>query len=471
MLATFSARDLGVLRWLGVVLSWGALLLLVPLPSGATDVCALTGTALRAELEPGAAQIAEAYAKTALGMASGGNPIERACNWTCGSGPVITPMRNAFGFLQYNCSSTTAPPGTRRRTGTKTDSEMGLSITDDEYRKEADKIFRSASTGVGDLMRVPPSLEIVSRDGDVKKLTDAVEAIPGATWMKFSSTSVVNVGADGITRDGPARVLIRVPDSQNPPRFEQWIQIAIKDSTGKLGRNVDFLAVQLRPDATSPTVPTVAFRGYSRTTSGFVLEGPRSGFPLTKCYSCHTSGLRAVIPAPAGARAAGRSVEGTMLTGPDIASQLAHIKDITSQVGVFGPTGYTASLNGPPLGPSTQPGRAEFVEKGFPARPPNRAKVPGCAAGLSAPRRQEIVNRMDCQLCHDGKERGILNAGTNLRTIRHKVVENTVAPMPPDVTGPDGLTPSERKVLFECLQAEYAEILQKWLTSDLLIVP
>jgi hypothetical protein len=132
-----------------------------------------------------------------------------------------------------------------------------------------------------------------------------------------------------------------------------------------------------------------------------------------------------------------------MLSGPDLNSQLDHVFEITSVLGVVGPAGYTLSQNGPPLGPSTRPGRAEFVAKGLPARP-DRAKVPACAAGLTAPRRQEIVDRMNCQQCHDGKDRGILNAGTSLKTLSHKVVDNRVAPMPPGVTDPGGLTASER---------------------------
>jgi hypothetical protein len=72
-----------------------------------------------------------------------------------------------FGFLQYNCHTTTAPSGTLRATGRNTDSEMGLSVTDDGYRVATDKIFPSGSTGVGDLMRVPPSLVLASQSADV----------------------------------------------------------------------------------------------------------------------------------------------------------------------------------------------------------------------------------------------------------------------------------------------------------------
>ncbi len=464
MLSTFSARDSGVLRRLRAVIVWGVLFPLAPTPSGATDVCGLTGTTLQDELKGGAAQIAAAYARmdpSDLLSLNGG-----ACNWTCGSGRVVTPMIKAFAFLQYNCSSTTAPPSIRGRTGPGTASQMGLSITDDEYRKEADKIFRSASSGVGDLMRVPPSLELNSQSGDVKTLTDAVEAIPGATWMKFSSTSVSN------DRDGAARVIIRVPDTKKPPRFEQWIQIAINEGTGKLGRNVDFLGVQLLPDTPSSPLeddrPVVAFRGYSRTPTGFVPEGGSSS-ELSKCYSCHPSGLRAVIPARVGARAAGGGVaikpEGTIpLTGPEnITAITTEVKD-TKKPSVFGPTGYTALENGPPLGPSSRTNREQFVAQ-------------GCAKRLPDPRQKAIVANMNCEQCHDGEtDRGILNAGTSLKTLYHKVVQNTQAPMPPPEiwdTEPSLklISSTEREVLFECLQAEYAEILQKGLTSDLLIVP
>lgn len=445
------------------------LLFVAPIAAAATDVCRLSGAPLQTEVEKGTAEIAEAYAKATGDTASGGKFV-RACDWTCGSAPVITPMLKAFGFLQYNCTSTAAPSTTRRPTGDGTDSQMGLSITDDDYRQKTDAIFRSGSTGAGDLMLVPPALVDAAKDGSVKKLTTAVDAIPDATWMKFSSTSVDNDGK------GAARVIIRLRDAKVPPRFEQWIQIAIEEKTGKLGRNVDFIAVQLRSDSTTSTdltPPVVAFRGFSRTATGFIPEGGR-GSMLSKCYSCHPSGLRPIIPAPEGTRVPRRwkavKPVGTMLSGSDLTTQLDHVLEMTSVLGVVGPAGYTASENGPPLGPSIRSGRAEFVEKGLPPRP-NRAKVAGCAARLAKDRRQEIVDRMDCQQCHDGKDRGILNAGTNLSTIEHKVVENVVAPMPPGVTDSGGLKPSERKILFECLQAEYAEILQEWLTSDLLAVP
>ena len=464
-------------------------LLGLPVHAAATDVCALSGSALRAEFEAGAAGIAEAYANTPssreFSLNGSGSSVQAACNWTCGSPRVITPLVKAFNFLQYNCHSST--PATLRRVGPKTDSQMGLSVTDVQYRDAADKIFRSGSAVRGDLMQVPPSIELAAQDGNVKKLTDQVEKISGAGWIKFSSTSVNNDG------EGAARVLIRLVDGQS--RFEQWIQIAI-DRAGKLGRNVDFLALQLVPDPTNSPLtdgrPMVAFRGFSRTSSGFVPEGPGSSprRDLTKCYSCHATGLRAVIPAVAGTTAAdGRRAikpEGTIpLTGPGNITEIS--TDMPNGLAEVGPIGYTASQNGPPLGPSPDSSlpaslldklrdqRVEFVAKGLAART-GRAAVPGCAASLSESRRKAIVGNMECQSCHDGvTERNILNAGTSIDTLFHKVVENKVAPMPPkevwDADPSLKLNQSERKILFECLQAEYAEILQEWLTSDLLLVP
>ncbi len=145
-----------------------------------------------------------------------------------------------------------------------------------------------------------------------------------------------------------------------------------------------------------------------------------------------------------------------MLSGDDLAAQLENVKSMTSHLAVFGPTGYSGSENGPLFGPSSRSGRAELAEK-------------GCAAGLSESRRKEIVDRMDCEQCHDGSMRGILRAGTSRITIFHKVVENAEAPMPPGVADSGGLTTAERKILFKCLKAEYAELLQEWLISDLLI--
>jgi hypothetical protein len=446
------------------------LLLLAPSPAAAEDVCRLTGAALRAEVEAGAAEVAETYASTPESSAFALNRKAApgsVCNWTCGSGRVLTPLVKMFEFLRYNCSSTTAPASVRRRTGPKTDSQLGLAITDAQYHEAGDKIFRAGTSGPGALMQVPRSLELAAASGKVADVVNAVDALPGATWALFRSTSVNNDG------QGFDRIIIRVPEARTPPRFEQWIQIAIKEATGTFGRNVDFIAVQLRSDSPSSTKlepPVVAFRGFSRTDSGFVPEGAGSG-DLTKCYSCHPSGLRPVVPAPRLGVSLPRGKKPTI--------SAADITDITSTLGRFGPAGYEAAHNGPPIGPSFRPTRAEFVAKGLPARP-GRTAVPGCAARLPKERRQEIVDRMDCQQCHNvlhpgpppqHGDRGILNGSTSIRTLFHKVVENTVAPMPQGVTDPGGLTASERKVLFECLQAEYAEILQEWLTSDLLAVP
>jgi hypothetical protein len=147
-----------------------------------------------------------------------------------------------------------------------------------------------------------------------------------------------------------------------------------------------------------------------------------------------------------------------MLSGPDLASQLTTLRDATSELSRVGPVGYNVSENGPPLGPSSRSGRAEFV-------------AAGCAKGVADDRRKEIVDRMDCEQCHDSSTRGILNAGTSRATIYHKVVKNAEAPMPPGVNEPGGLNAAEREILYRCLRAEYAEILRGWLTADLLMTP
>ena len=387
-------------------------------------MCSLELAALNGTLEKGAAEIAQYYATTAqqLSLNQGGaKGVHDVCNWECSSDPVITPMAKAFGFLQYHCANAKGP---RQPTGPGTKSQLGLSITDADYRDAADAIFRSGSSGVGDLMRMPSSIEEASKSGKVKDVIDAVEAIPGALWIKYSSTSVDN------DNEGAARILIRVSDSEETPRA------ASKDPAGGV-------------------LPGLfAYREWLRAGGG------SSRSELSKCYSCHPSGLRPVIPAKEGTIAVGGGkaipLEGTMLVGADLAGLLENLEKMTSHLAVFGPTGYTASENGPPFGPSERSGRAEFV-------------AAGCGKGLAEDRRAAVVEQMDCQMCHSGSHRGVLRASTSRVTIYHKVVENTVAPMPPGVT--DSLSPAERKVLFKCLKAEYAELLREWLISDRLAVP
>jgi hypothetical protein len=472
MFTAHRVRNIRVRDRLRALIGSCALLLLVPWPADAQDICRLSGPDLQKEVEAGTAEIAEAYARTAGQLELKGSPkVQRACNWTCSNPANLGFLKHVFAFLQYNCNTTTVP-GTRLPTGPRTASQMGLSITDASYRDAADKIFRSGSTGAGDLMRVPPSVEAAAKSGDVKKLTDAVDALPGASWLKFSSTSVNN------PPDGAARVLIRVVDAKRPPRFEQWIQIAIDADTGKLGRNVDFIAVQLRSDRAPSeelTPPVVVFRGFSRTPTGFVPEGAGpGGGELTKCYSCHPNGLRTVVPAPDGSVAAGGSKavrpDGTIpTTGPGNITEITN--ENAKKRSELGPRGYTASENGPIFGPEEGLDREALVANGLPARP-GRAPVPPCGASVKEPaRRTAIVTNMNCAQCHDGStDRGFLNAGTNLGTIKHKVVDNDAAPMPPPEMWRKNpslkLSPPERKVLFECLRAEYAELLHIWLTPS-----
>src|SRR5690349_11483089 len=146
----------------------GVLLAALPLNAqNVQDVCNYGSEgALNTEVEGQAATIGRTYAGTNSQLSLTGG----ACNWTCGTDSVITQVLRAFGFLQYNCNGTTVP-GTRLPTGRGTKSEMGLSITDADYREESNKIFRSGSTGVGDLMRVPPEIVEASKSGNVKELT------------------------------------------------------------------------------------------------------------------------------------------------------------------------------------------------------------------------------------------------------------------------------------------------------------
>ena len=103
----------------------GTLLVLVALPSGAQDVCSLSGPKLQMTLERSAADIAAFYATGVSQLSLNDGDSHPACNWYCSSARVITPMVNAFGFLKYNCGRTKAPATTRRPTGVGTDSEIG----------------------------------------------------------------------------------------------------------------------------------------------------------------------------------------------------------------------------------------------------------------------------------------------------------------------------------------------------------
>lgn len=174
-------------------------------------------------------------------------------------------------------------------------------------------------------------------------------------------------------------------------RFEQWLLIGVYEEEAKLrvGDVVSFIAVQKRA-ANGAVLDAVRlhFRDYAvaRSNDTWRLELPPGG--SGKCYACHGSGVRQLLP--------------------DLA-------DITRSAAVLGEPAYDA-----PRPPAELTARrlAEFNARltsyGLPdwsgtIRPENYGPALGSTLG--------------CTQCHDGRQRGPLTVFTSEGMLHQKVVE------------------------------------------------
>jgi hypothetical protein len=253
----------------------------------------------------------------------------------------------------------------------------------------------------------------------------------GFKYLEFSSTSISNFP------DGPERILILV----ETPDYDQWIQIANPSLRPKLlGQNIDFMAVEKRDPVSGRSLvrPNMYFNGMRRgiVPGQLLQEGDGTKFELNRCYSCHPSGLRGIYP-----RAGS--------VPPEQQPTLAYFQKKIAQSPPMTFGGYyEPHENGPPAGLVDPPERADFIAR-------------TCAIGLPPARRAKIARAMNCSSCHDGQYRGILNAGTDFGTIRHKMVHVEPAGIMPPGSDLDTI---ERDVAYRCLKLEYSEQLKGWLT-------
>jgi hypothetical protein len=349
---------------------------------------------------------------TAIWSRSGGgtpwfvmnNPI---CNWRCEPGRACPA--HMLGLLAHVCYDAKY--------------QLGLDQPDRAYHDDTHRRFG------GKMMQVPRDLIQASilnpRTPDFKHALRE----SGYKLLEFSSTSVPNLPA------GFARVLVLV----ETPDFDQWYQIAAYEGSPRTqARNVDMLVVEKR-DETGREIspPKIYFNGYSRWPGpggGWVQEGIGNPFGLNRCIMCHPSGLRGIHPR-----------EGSV--SREEADTLKYIQAKLDETVLNDFAGYYDDTRaGPPMGPVDPPGRAALVAK--------------CAAGMPEASRARIATAMSCASCHDGVNRGPLNAMSDYATIHHKVVGATgKAAMPPD----EDLTAAERKAVSTCLRVEYKALLATWL--------
>ena len=307
-------------------------------------------------------------------------------------------------------------------------------------------------------MQVPPALEDASKSGSVQDLIDAV--------VEDSRRDLVEVQLDfgGQRRPGRRPHPRARPDSQDPPRFEQWIQIAIVEQHRQAGPERGLPGA---PAGHGRGVPDQrghrgGFRGYSRTAKGFVPEGRGTISDLSKCYSCHPSGLRPVIPATVGSIAAGGDKaikpEGTMLGGPDLAHQLENLKEQHERVRPgsgrwdtsFGERSATRTVEPVRPAPNSWPPAAP---KAFPTTGAKRSWTAWTVSSATTGRIERPGHAGHPECRHEPRDD--LSQGR----------EEHGGPDASGVNDPGGLTAAEREILFKCLRAEYAEILREWLTG------
>lgn len=340
-----------------------------------------------------------------------GNPWyvknDALCRWRCPEGAICP--ENLLNLIAVAC---------RRE-----DARLGLDGPDRDYFWDHGKRFGGAMMRIPeDLIQASLAYPVVS---DFKVALDRL----GYRYVEFKSTSVPNLPA------GFWRILILI----ETPDYDQWMQIAEYDGPPRtLARNIDFSVVQKRDEQGNVLAqPRFFFSGYSRLPGNdgrWEHEGVGSKFPLNRCVMCHPSGLRGITPVP------GSVAEGEL-------ASLKYVQDKMEKAPLSSFDGfYDTARRGPIMGLVDPPGRASVLER--------------CASQLSAESRKRVGGAMNCASCHDGKDRGVINALTEGHTIWHKIVNAPAeARMPPE----EPLSAEERLAVAHCLKAEYGEQLRGWL--------
>lgn len=187
---------------------------------------------------------------------------------------------------------------------------------------------------------------------------------------------------------GGVRIFIVVDDPDD--RFEQWMLLGLDAALRSVGETAifSFIAVQKR-DGAGALLPRTRlhFRDYvaSRPAGRWQLELPET--MSGKCYACHGSGLRELVPF-SGTIVASAPVRGEPNFGSaDIPTDfgLRRLAEFNERISAYGPPDWGGTLipedHGPPLG---------------------------------AP--------LGCTTCHDGEVRGVLTVSTSEGMLGQKVV-------------------------------------------------
>ncbi len=249
----------------------------------------------------------------------------------------------------------------------------------------ANRAYFAAQEAPGEppgMMLVPP--ELVLAIPDVARVTAACRE---HGWRWLVQTSCLGV----------VRLFVALPDPEGP--FDRWMLLNLSAGDGgalavDVDRTMSFLAVQKR-DAAGAALPRVRlhFRDYTLTAAapgGYRLTLDEA--TPTKCYACHPSGVRQLLPR----RTA--SLDAAPVRGePDAPSPgfgERRLRELNALLGSYGLPDWNGLVAvddlGPPLGKDT-----------------------GCTA------------------CHDGRTRGRLTAATSEAQLDEKVDHELAMPPEP----------------------------------------
>jgi hypothetical protein len=346
--------------------------------------------------------------------------------------------------------------------------------------------------------------------------------------------------AGGFDRSTSSLIMIEVPGkSLKPPvDFDRFVNISIpkdkvNDDTEPVPQEKIPTPKELKKGKEDyPTVMTMVTVQHGSTTSApkiFFQKFNRHSdiyFPEDMnntpgaCYSCHSSGMRAISPLGYGVD------EGERQLPPDLWNMVKKINtDMANAQGNSTPNwgsinfrGTVASAidpnrYGPVFGPSSplthkvsQDSNGKDVIS-YPTREKDfimgTAGKPGCASSNTTIDVTDIFKRgpgskniytfssnppidpekvaaaMDCQMCHNGNFRGVLTGQTSVDMIRFKILVDKSMPdgahvNPMDNSSPtahvkDELNPNERIALANCLVAEFNSELsnkREWMTEQ-----
>lgn len=226
------------------------------------------------------------------------------------------------------------------------------------------------------------------------------------------------------------RVLVKI----SAETHDQWIQITLPPNAGETldgtgpERMLDLIVVEKKDSSGKLSRPRIHFRQYVRDEAGGVAhrrQGNELG-AVENCYSCHTGGMRDIIPEP----------------GALTPENLTKVQRFNADFRAYGPIDWHGTIETEDHGPA-------------------------------------LGQQVGCAHCHDGVGRGALNPSADLTSLTRKVINELS--MPPtrlrnvsaairerQVKGSKELTDAQRQLLSDHTERNrgYLELFNKLSTRE-----